>query len=248
MTEGGLFARLDDPAALEQIQEDEQLIQKLCACVRAGDMATMEALVWQTGSGGQHGAFGATPLRHMRNLVIILTHNLKTAAIQGGAGHIRCSQMEEDFVRRVESCRSVTQVQMLADEVKRQFCRLVYSQKDAGFRDPLLRRAAGYIADHCTEKISLTQVAAAVGLSREYFCRTFYARTGQHLTAYIQEVKIRCAKKMLEETDASLAEIAAFLSFSSQSYFQNVFRRVEGCSPGVYRKNARLGGIGRRER
>ena len=114
MMEGGLFARLDDQEALEQIEEDEQLMERLCACVRAGDTTTMEALVWQTGSGGRHGAFGATPLRHMRNLVIILTHNLKTAAIQGGAGHIRCSQMEEEFVRRIEACRSVAQVQALA--------------------------------------------------------------------------------------------------------------------------------------
>ena len=235
-----LFDRLDDQVDLARIQADEQLMQKLCACVRDGDIAAMEALVWQTGGGGQHGDFGATPLRHMQNLAIILTHNLKTAALQGGVGHIRCSQMEEDFVRRVENCRHVEEVRALADEVKRQFCRLVYNQKGAGFQDPLLRKAAGFIADHCTEKLSLTQVAAAMGLSREYFCRVFYARTGQHLTRYIQKVKIRCAKKMLEETGASLAEIAAYLSFSSQSYFQAVFRRIEGCSPGTYRKMMQL--------
>ena len=52
-------------------------------------------------------------------------------------------------------------------------------------------------------------------------------------------MKIHCAQKLLEETDASLAEIAVFLSFSSQSYFQTVFRRVVGCSPGAYRKELR---------
>ena len=243
MVEGGLFARLDDPAALARIQADEQLVQKLCACVRAGDVVAMEALAWKMGNASQLGKFGATPLRHMQNLAIILTHNLKAAAIQGGAGHIRCSQLEEDFVRRIEACQGMEQVQALADEAKRRFCRLVYSQQGIGFGDPLLRAVMEYIADHCTEKLSLTQVAAAVGLSREYLSRIFYARTGQHLTGYIQEVKVRCAKKMLEETDASLAEIANYLSFSSQSYFQNVFRRVEGCSPGVYRRKVSQGGV-----
>lgn len=240
MAEGELFARLDDPAALERIQADERLVQKLCACVCAGDVVAMEVLVWQMGNASQLGKFGATPLRHMQNLAIILTHNLKTAAVQGGAGHIRCSQLEEDFVRRIEACQGMEQVQALADEAKRRFCRLVYGQRCIGFEDPLLRAVMEYVADHCTEKLSLTQVAA-VGLSREYLSRTFYTRTGQHLTGYIQAVKVRCAKKMLEETDASLAEIANYLSFSSQSYFQNVFRRVEGCSPGAYRRRVSRG-------
>lgn len=247
MTREGLFTQLDDSVTLEEILADEQLIRSLCACVRAGDPETMETLVRQTDGGSRHGEFGGTRLRHMQNLVILLTHNLKTAALQGGAGHIRCSRMEEEFVRRIESCQSAEQVQALADEAKRQFCRLVFLQKSGGFQDPLLRKAAGYIADHCTEKISLTQVAEAVQRSREYLCRLFYAKTGQHLTEYIQAVKIRCAKKLLEETDASLAEIAAFLSFSSQSYFQHVFRRVEGCSPGVYRKTVRGSRLAREE-
>lgn len=236
MDDSRLFQRLDDSAYLASVQADEQLIQKLCACVRSGDPAEMEALVWQTGGVAGHMDFGATPLRHMQNLVIMLTHSLKTAALQGGAGHIRCSQMEEQFVHRVEACRTVDQVRTLANEIKRQFCHLVHGSKQVEFQDPALQKAAVYIADHCTDKLSLSRVASEVGLSREHFCRKFHAQAGMPLSRYIQQVKIRCAKKMLEDTDASLAEIAAYLSFSSQSYFHKVFTRLTGSTPGAYRR------------
>lgn len=234
-----LLHQMDNPDLLAQLQADEHLLRKIRSCVRDGDLAEMEALAWQTRRDRQQRGAQPDSLRQVQNLVIVLTNHLKTAALQGGAGSLRCLQMEADYVGKIEACQTVAQVEALADAIKLQFCRLVYHQKRIAFTDPSLRKAGSYIADHCTEKLSLTRVAEAVGLSREYLCRMFYARTGLHLTDYIQKVKIHCAQKLLEETDASLAEIAVFLSFSSQSYFQTVFRRVVGCSPGAYRREQR---------
>ena len=49
------------------------------------------------------------------------------------------------------------------------------------------------------------------------------------------------ARDLLASTDKSLLEISTYLGFSSQGYFQNVFRRYTSMTPGDYRKYNRKG-------
>ena len=46
---------------------------------------------------------------------------------------------------------------------------------------------------------------------------------------------------MLKTTDYSVAQIAVFTGFSSQSYLAQCFRRLTGMRPGDYRRQARGG-------
>lgn len=55
------------------------------------------------------------------------------------------------------------------------------------------------------------------------------------LSQYIQEQKIEKAKSLLKTTDRSILEIATYLGFSSQGYFQNVFKKLTGMTPKEYR-------------
>ena len=53
--------------------------------------------------------------------------------------------------------------------------------------------------------------------------------------ACVFRLSVNAVNMTTGETDESLAEIAGYLAFSSQKYFQTVFRRVEGCTPLEYR-------------
>ena len=62
---------------------------------------------------------------------------------------------------------------------------------------------------------------------------------------YITRCKLQEACDMLVYSDRTLAEISAYLGYSSQSYFQNVFKKRFDMTPMQYRKqNRKLGGIG----
>ena len=50
--------------------------------------------------------------------------------------------------------------------------------------------------------------------------------------------KLEEAKSLLTYSDKSLIEISNYLCFSSQSYFQNVFKKKYGMTPKQYRDQA----------
>ncbi|MDE7043645.1 MAG: helix-turn-helix transcriptional regulator, partial [Acetatifactor sp.] len=58
---------------------------------------------------------------------------------------------------------------------------------------------------------------------------------GQPLSEYILQVRITLAKRLLEETELKIYEIAEKTGFCTPGYFTRVFRGAEGRSPKAYR-------------
>ena len=57
-----------------------------------------------------------------------------------------------------------------------------------------------------------------------------------NIGAFITQSKLREAQSLLKYSDMTIAEISNYLCFSSQSYFQNVFKNECGITPAKYRK------------
>ena len=49
--------------------------------------------------------------------------------------------------------------------------------------------------------------------------------------------KLEEARSLLIYTDKTISEISEYLCFSTQSYFQNVFKKQYGMTPMQFRKN-----------
>lgn len=60
--------------------------------------------------------------------------------------------------------------------------------------------------------------------------------TGQTITAYLQNIKIKYACNLLEKTDLPMLDISSRLGFDSLSHFNHLFKRVMQLSPGEYKK------------
>lgn len=86
-------------------------------------------------------------------------------------------------------------------------------------------------------KINASTIANALGISSSYLCSAFKKETGMSIVEYIQKEKIELAKKLLLYSEYSLSDISAYLSFSSQSYFQAVFKKLEGKTPNEFRQS-----------
>ena len=70
-----------------------------------------------------------------------------------------------------------------------------------------------------------------------YLSRKFKAVMGSNLHAYILARRMELARKLLVETDGFVQEIAAKCGFSNPTQFGMTFAKVNGCSPGAYRRN-----------
>ena len=102
-----------------------------------------------------------------------------------------------------------------------------------------LRRAIALIDHHLSDeeegRVALRAVATNVHMSYFHFSRAFKQSMGMTATNYIAERRIERAKKMLEETEMPISEIALRSGFSSQSHFTTAFRRLAGATPKAFR-------------
>ena len=91
-----------------------------------------------------------------------------------------------------------------------------------------------HIADRLDEALSVTEMAAVVGLSPGRFMRCFRATTGLSPWQHVIDRRLEEAKRLLRKTDLSMTAIALSVGMS-QSHLNRVFRQRVGCTPSVYR-------------
>lgn len=108
--------------------------------------------------------------------------------------------------------------------------------------DGMVRLALSFIRDHASEPIGVSDVLAAVPLSRRPLELRFKRDTGRTLQKEIWRVRLLRAKEMLIETDLSVADIAARCGFSEPQRMTEVFGRELGLAPGAFRQSHRGAG------
>jgi AraC-like DNA-binding protein len=86
------------------------------------------------------------------------------------------------------------------------------------------------------ERLTLTRIARALGVSVFHLCRSFRRATGLTLHAYRDQVRLRAALERLEQGERDLTRLALDLGYSSHSHFTAAFRRSFGTSPSRTRK------------
>ena len=92
-----------------------------------------------------------------------------------------------------------------------------------------------YIRENCREEISNTELGAIFGYHPFYISKMLKERKGITLHQYIITYRLRAAKKMLELTEKSAAEIADECGFTDASYFAKSFKNAFGETPKEYR-------------
>lgn len=95
------------------------------------------------------------------------------------------------------------------------------------------RRAREYIDAHFDTDISLSQLSALVDRSPFHFARAFTGDVGLPPHVYLDTVRIRRAREMLDR-GSSIAEVALAVGYADQSHLTHRFKRLLGITPGQY--------------
>jgi len=99
-----------------------------------------------------------------------------------------------------------------------------------------IRKVLDFIDANYTEHITLGDVARHVGLSASRMAHLIKESTGKTLIQIVQEVRVGKARRLLERTSMSCAEVGYAVGFSDQSYFTKQFRLQTGATPSAYRR------------
>lgn len=102
----------------------------------------------------------------------------------------------------------------------------------------VVKHAIAYLQQHHQRTISRQELAAVVGVSKDYLSHIFKQELGLSPWEYLTRFRIQRAKALLVETQSSVTTIALEAGFDDLSYFNRVFRKQAGCSPTAYRERA----------
>ncbi|MFS8200849.1 helix-turn-helix transcriptional regulator [Streptomyces sp. CWNU-52B] len=101
--------------------------------------------------------------------------------------------------------------------------------------DPVIASALRHIHSASYESWRVSELSAAVGMSRTAFTRHFTRMLGKPPRDYLTGVRLSPAARLLRESDAPLAAVARELGYSTEFDFGAAFRREHGISPGRFR-------------
>lgn len=101
--------------------------------------------------------------------------------------------------------------------------------------DTKIKIVIDYIDIHLERNIALAEVAALVNLTPRYLCEAFRLAVGRPPHQFQIERRVERSKLLLCDPDLPLSHVAFTLGFSSQSHFNDCFRRNTGVTPASFR-------------
>lgn len=102
--------------------------------------------------------------------------------------------------------------------------------------DESIRSAEDWIRQHCREEIRFETLAQQLGMSPRNFIRRFKSATGLSPIDYLQRLRVRAARRILEDGRTAVQEVSQKVGYSDAAFFREIFKRHTGLAPLAYRK------------
>lgn len=168
-------------------------------------------------------------LARVRDCSPILDH---PAAFDGGA----TSQLATRLYHESRACDAVAAlaIEALVLEVLTAATRQQNSKVETRLPH-WLARARDLLHEHCHDELTLSEVAATVGVHPVYLARVFRQQFHCSVGEYVRRLRIESACRQIMQSEASLVEIAHAVGFYDQSHFTRTFKRIIGITPAEFR-------------
>lgn len=93
-----------------------------------------------------------------------------------------------------------------------------------------------YLQEHLAEEVSLSVLAEQFHLNAQYISQLFKNEIGVGFLAYLTNIRMEKAKKLLLSTSLSVGEVAEQAGYGDYRVFTKVFKKMEGITPSQYRR------------
>ncbi len=104
------------------------------------------------------------------------------------------------------------------------------------YKDPLVADVSSYLWDHLHEEITLESVLKRFSVNKNTLNDAFNNEVSMSCMAYLEDLRVNRAKKMLQFGDESVSEISQICGYDDTNYFSKVFKKHTGQTPSEYRK------------
>lgn len=97
-----------------------------------------------------------------------------------------------------------------------------------------LKEIQQFIQDHCRQNLKTSDIADYLKLSEKQVCRIVKKQLNLTTKQLISQIRMQEAKRLLKTQMLTVKEVAYLMGFSSEYYFNQFFKELEGCPPGRY--------------
>lgn len=151
--------------------------------------------------------------------------------------HFELEQIVRDAVKLVEEEKSLEKTRQIGAYFQdKQWSEELAKTEGKSLRPEVLL-IKKYMEKHYQESITRESIENLVHLNRDYINREFKIETGYTLMEYIQFFRIQIAKKLLSDTNESIASISMLVGYDSPAYLSKIFKRRTGITPIEYRNS-----------
>ena len=105
--------------------------------------------------------------------------------------------------------------------------------KDAS---PLVRSVIGYIEEHLSVRLTVSEIAAALFLSESKIRSTFKQELDVPIGKYIDDMVFIKARQLLSIPETTIAAVSAELGFCDQFYFSRRFKEKFSVTPSKFKR------------
>ncbi len=110
-------------------------------------------------------------------------------------------------------------------------------EKKLSQREQLVRSVKEFVTFHRFSEIRVRDVARELGYHEKYLSAVFHEAEGVTLKRYIVNERLSEAKRLLMETDYTVAEVAYYLNFPSPHNFSRFFKQETGMTATAFRSS-----------
>lgn len=141
-----------------------------------------------------------------------------------------------NMLENIEASKTIGDMADILTKMSERICMLVFSSGELP-KESIAMRVKNIVHENYSNvNLSVSFIGDRLSLAANYLSRAFKEQSGEGLLDYIQKVRINMAKKLLEETDLTIEKIGEETGFSNSNSFQRVFKKMEGVTPGNYRR------------
>ena len=155
---------------------------------------------------------------------------LRKAAENGGVHPVYLDGASSTFAKEIEQISSTAEIHTLMGKMFRSYCRLVKKHSIKGYSSPV-QKAITFIDADLTADLTLSRLAAMQNISPAYLSTLFKKETGQTLTEYVNEKRIKLATRLLDTTSLQIQTVAQHCGIFDVLYFSKLFKKHTGKTP-----------------
>lgn len=171
----------------------------------------------------------------IRARILELAVVLSRAAVEAKAELEMILGLNFENIQEIGKLKTIEELCIWIVKVLDRFTESVYENRNIKNID-IINKAKEFIRTNYKKKITIDDISRAIYLSPFYLSHIFKKETGSTLLAYLTEVRIDEAKRLLENTTWNTTRISFEVGYADQSYFCKVFKKLEGISVSEYRK------------